>query len=380
VNIVFFVQNFAVGGVIRQIATQAEHFEGRGHNVALVGLFELDAEWKLIWKDRPTPVHALLGPPPRHVLPAAVRLTGATRRLRRMLEEEQVDVLYAYHGHVARFVAWLATRGSKTAPIWGLRGAGRSYSLRRGWKHALSFYLCKRVSRSIPLLISNSDAARVRRAASFRCRTQLTIPNGFDTESFRPNPEARARVRSEWGVREEPLVGLVGRLDVPLKGHQDFLEAAALVARRTDAHFVIVGDVAGRQRADLQSLVDKLGLASRLHWGGFRDDMPAVYNALDILCSASRWEGFSNVIGEAMASGLPCVVTDAGDSAKLVGSGGIVVPWGSPESLADALEATVKRLPEVDPLEIRRLITTRFTVERCVDATVAALEEARASA
>jgi glycosyltransferase involved in cell wall biosynthesis len=381
VRIVFFVQNFAVGGVVRQIATQAEHFERRGHTVALVGLFELDEEWKVIWQDRAAPVEALLGPPRRNVFHAVVTLIGATRRLRRMLEDEQVEVLYAYHGNVGRFVAWLATRRLGTTPVWGLRGAGRTYSLRRGWRHALAFHLCKQVSGSIPLLISNSDAARERRAASgFRCRTQLTIPNGFDTDSFRPNPGARARVRSDWGIAEYPLVGLVARLDVPHKGHRDFLEAAALVARRSEAHFVIVGDVPGQQRAELQSLADELGVSPRVHWAGFRGDMPAVYNALDILCSASRWEGFSNVIGEAMASGVPCVVTDAGDSAKLVGDSGIVVPWGNPKSLADAIRSMVERLPELDPLEIRGLITSRFTVDRCVDATIAALAEARASA
>jgi hypothetical protein len=183
VRILFFVQHLASGGVMRQMATQAEHLNRRGHSVSLLGLYEVDEDWRFLWTPSSGDVCALLG------RPALVPLLGATCRLRRTLRKERVDVLYAYQGNLARFIAWVATRRSRTTLVWGLRGAGRSYSLREGLKLALPFYLCRAVSASVPLLIANSDAARARRSASgFRCRRELTIPNGFDTDAFRPDP------------------------------------------------------------------------------------------------------------------------------------------------------------------------------------------------
>src|SRR5207248_7530370 len=86
-----------------------------------------------------------------------------------------------------------------------------------------------------------------------------------------------------------------------------------------------------------------LGLGSRLIWAGTRRDMQKVYNAFDILVSSSYGEGFSNVIGEAMACGVPCVVSDVGDSARIVGSTGIVVPAREPEALAQGMHSALLR-------------------------------------
>jgi glycosyltransferase involved in cell wall biosynthesis len=375
VTILFLVQHLGMGGALRQLALQAEQLDRRGHSVSLVGLYEHDEQWTSLWKPSTGPAHVLLR------RPAVLPLLGAVRRLRRRLSEEGVDVLYAYQGNLVRFIAWLATRRSRTTLVWGLRGAGRSYSLRKGLRLALPFHLCRAVSASVPLLIANSDAARERRRATgFRCRRQLTIPNGFDTDAFRPDADGRARVRAEWGLGDEPLVGLVGRMDPVHKDHRTFLgAAAALAARRPDVRFVVVGDGPAESRSAFDRLSRELGLSSRLLHAGFRDDMPAVYNALDVLCSASRWEGLSNVIGEAMPCGVPCVVTDVGDSAVLVADGGIVVPRRDPEQLAAALETMVARPADVEPLEIRGLITSRFSLARCVDTTEAALIDARAS-
>ena len=134
-------------------------------------------------------------------------------------------------------------------------------------------------------------------------------------------------MRLEWGIAEcEKLIGQVGRLD-PMKDHSTFLKAAALLAHeRKDVRFVCVGEGPTGYRDELYSLAKTLGLASRLIWAGSRRDMPAVYNAFDVAVSSSRWgEGLPNVIAEAMACGVPCVVTDVGDSAFVVDKLGVVV-------------------------------------------------------
>src|SRR6185437_6829745 len=144
------------------------------------------------------------------------------------------------------------------------------------------------------------------------------------------------------------LVGLVGRID-PMKNHATFLQAAALLAARGDRlRFVCVGGGNSGFAQGIKALATRLGLDPRLVWAGPRNDMAAVYSALDIAVSSSCGEGFSNVIAEAMACGRPCVVTDVGDSARIVGECGAVVAPGDPPALADAVERVATRLEDPD--------------------------------
>jgi glycosyltransferase involved in cell wall biosynthesis len=181
-------------------------------------------------------------------------------------------------------------------------------------------------------------------------------------------------VRAELDIAEnEILVGLVGRLD-RAKGHPVFLEAAAMLAsERADVRFVCVGDGPGPYRNRLQRLGRQLGLTGRLIWAGARQDMPAIYSALDISCSPSYSEAFNNVLAEAMACGVPCVVTADGDPANMVGDTGVVVTPGDPQVLADGLRSMLHSLPTVEPDRLREHIARRFSVKKMVDATEKAL-------
>src|SRR5712692_4540998 len=116
----------------------------------------------------------------------------------------------------------------------------------------------------------------------------IVIPNGIDTELFRPDKERGLRVRTGWGITEnQKLIGIVARLD-PMKDHRSFLKAASLLAgERADVRFVCVGDGPDDYRQELRALGQQLGLTDKIKWAERRDDMPAVYNALDILVSSS---------------------------------------------------------------------------------------------
>ena len=122
-----------------------------------------------------------------------------------------------------------------------------------------------------------------------------------------------------------------------------------------------------------------MGLEETLFWVGDRQDMPAVYNALDLAVSASLFgEGVSNMLGEAMACGTPCVTTAVGDSAWLVGDTGIVVPPGDAKALAEAIASQLKRLTmEGDLLRqaARQRIQTHLSVDALLDNTLHAFEE-----
>lgn len=204
----------------------------------------------------------------------------------------------------------------------------------------------------------------------------MVINNGTDTDRFRPDPDAREAVRREWGVREEsPLVGIVGRLN-PVKGHKDFLKAASLLIKeRPDIRFVCIGGGDVQYVRELKMLSSELGLGSRLIWAGNRSDMPSVMNALDVLCSSSYSEGFPNVICEAMACGVPCVVTDVGDSAYIVGGYGIDVPPSDPAALAKGLARMIDGRLQIRLADSRRRIEENFTVESMIDKTENALVE-----
>ena len=380
-KILFFIQHLGLGGVLRQISILADQLARRGHNVSFLALYPSDQNWHLLGKLN-VELRSLIAQKPKGILFQSIQLVKAGFALRSLLRQEDIEILYGFQGPSARFLAWVATRGlPNTELVWGNRGSsGRGSGQRTtphglGWKSALLLQLSRLVSGTVPLVISNSEAGYVgRKARRFQSIKHLVIYNGFDTDNFRPDLGARMRVRSEWTIQHERLIGIVARF-YPSKGHRIFLEAAALLCKEwKDVRLVVVGD--GPLKTELESFARALGLTESLIWAGPRGDMPAVYNALDILCSSSiHGEGFPNVIGEAMACGVPCVVTDVGDSAKIVGDQGIVVPPGDARMLANGLEKMLLNLNNIDPGEIRGRIARLFSIENLVDATEKALAE-----
>jgi glycosyltransferase involved in cell wall biosynthesis len=173
----------------------------------------------------------------------------------------------------------------------------------------------------------------------------MVVPNGIDTDRFKPDHSAGLRVRDKWNIDEEKItIGLVGRLD-PMKDHTTFLQAVKIFDQeKCSVRFVCIGDGKEPYKSEIHSLCSALGLNGFLIWAGEGYDMVAVYNAMDMITSSSFSEGFSNVIGEGMACGVPCVVTDVGDSAIIVGETGIVVPPKDPQALADGWRSMLKRL------------------------------------
>jgi len=377
-KILFFVQHLGMGGVVRQLSILTDHLTRRGHDVSVVALYPIDQDWKLIWNNNSIKIQSFLSRNPKVSLSSVLQLIKTIIQLRNIIKGEKIQVLYSFQGGITRFIACLATRGiPNTKLIWGNRSSGRKTIYRTNWKVILPFYLGKWVSAYVPLMISNSEAGyNVLKDHGYSCMKQTVILNGIDVERFRPDPQARVRIRSEFGViGNEKLIGQVGRL-YPVKGYTEFLEAAALLAKeREDLRFVVIGDGPDNYKSQLQILSRKLGLREHLIWAGVREDMPAVYNALDILCSSSYGEGFSNVIGEAMACGVPCVVTDVGHSAGILGDEGIVVPPGDSKKLADGLNNMLMKLDDIKPHLLRERIKSCFGIETMVESTERALIE-----
>jgi glycosyltransferase involved in cell wall biosynthesis len=266
-----------------------------------------------------------------------------------------------------------------TRIVWGVRASNVDLQ-RYGWFARTSYGIERRLARYADLIICNSRAGLEYAATrGFPRQKMVAISNGIDTENFKADAVARTSVRTEWGVAEnEILIGLAARLD-PMKDHPTFFRAAAALAgARRDVRFVCVGDGPEPYKAELHRLTESLGLDKELIWAGARRDMSAVYSAMDIFsCSSSSGEGFSNAIGEAMACGVPCVVTDVGDAAYIVGDTSCVIEPGDHRALA----AAIGRLADLPPEDrqtlgyaCRERVISEFGMEMLAQRTERALD------
>jgi glycosyltransferase involved in cell wall biosynthesis len=302
-------------------------------------------------------------------------IAGFPWRLYRALRQERPDALYAFMGTANMLAAFMKIWLPGIKVIFGVRSSHIEFGS-YPWLLRAAYWLECRLSRWADLIICNSHAGKAYAARhGIPAGKTVVVANGIDTAEFKPDPEGRRRLRAEWKSGEENfLVGLVGRLD-PSKDHATFLRALAIVTgRRQDVRAVCIGNHAEPHKTGLVEFATALQLGDRLIWVGERDDMPAVYNALDVLVSTSLGEGFSNTIAEAMACGVPCVVTDVGDSALIVGDEGIVVPPRDPATLAAALERTLVTSTAGRRSAARRRIESLFSLDMLSANTDAALQ------
>jgi len=269
-------------------------------------------------------------------------------RLRRAVVRFSPHVVQTWLYHADLLGGLAARLGGSPPVVWGIRMSRVDREAFRASTVAIA-RLCAWLS---PLLarqiVCCSEAGRQAHAAFGYDASKMTvIPNGFDTEQFRPDGNARRSVREALGLpADSRLVGMVARTD-PHKDHPTFLSAAAAVCRRIpDVHFILVGLGTEAANAELGRQVEATGIAERFHRLGARDDVPALTASFDVAVSSSIGEGFSNAIGEAMACGVPCVVTDVGDSAWVVGETGRVVPPRDAQALGAAITDVLSLPPD----------------------------------
>ena len=197
------------------------------------------------------------------------------------------------------------------------------------------------------IAVSRAVAESLRRNGVIDSSKITVVHNGIDTDRFN---------QSVTGSDELPIVvGTVGHL-APIKGHDIFLRAAALIAaRRPEVRFVVIGeDKSPRMdhRRSLENLIAELGLSKVVTMPGWRDDMPAVLSSLTLFVSAARSEPFGLAIVEAMAAGLPVIAAASEGALEIIEDGlsGKLVAVDDPEALAQAINDLLD-----DPLERSRL-------------------------
>jgi len=261
---------------------------------------------------------------------------GALFALVRLLRQWRPHVLQTWLYH-ADLLGLLAARlsGCGAAVSWGLRGAYMDFS-RYGAGTRLTVRACAALSSWPEAVTANSHAGAAHHLAlGYRPQSLPVLENGVDGARFRPDAEARACLRRQWGVDDEtPVAGLVARVD-PMKGHAVFCRAAAEVLKmQPRARFVFCGS--GTQPGGpLDALIAAHGLERAAIRLGPREDIAAVDAALDTLALASLGEGFPNVLAEALACGTPVASLDVGDARRIAGPGGRVAEAGASGPGAD---------------------------------------------
>lgn len=293
---------------------------------------------------------------------------GGLLRLARLIRRQRPDVLqsWMYHADLAGMLALsLSGRRHAVRHVWSLRCSDMESPDYGAMFRVVRAAWMRLVPRA-DLLVANSEAGlRFHLAHGMRPARTLVIPNGIDTARFRPNAEARARVRAALGLpAERPVVTLIARVD-PMKDHAGFLAAIGCLPG-------VSALLVGRGTESLPAPKEVLRL-------GERRDIPDLLAAADLVVSSSAYgEGFSNALAEGMAAGLPAVATDVGDARIIIGNTGALCPPRDPAALA----AAIGRLLDEDPEQrrrraeaARRRIVENYSLEACIAAFVCAYQD-----
>jgi glycosyltransferase involved in cell wall biosynthesis len=363
VRILFVIRDLDIGGAQRQAINLARMLTGRGHSVAILAFYP----------------GGRLG---EALANCGVRIFKGIKRgrwdmwspfldIRRAVGAFKPDCVYSFLAlaNICVGIGRLLT----VCPRWlfGYRHSEMELG-QYSWLSGVMYKAEALLSRKADWIIANSHAG-ARNAARWGINPERirVIPNGIETDYFQPSLSARERMRRQWGIPDGmALIGLVGRID-PMKDHVNFVTAASrLRESNPNVRFVCIGDGPDEAVEKLKELSRTLGIADAVLWPGSQADMAGAYNALDVLCLPSAFgEGFPNVVGEAMACGVPCVVSDVGDSALIVGDLGRVVPPRNAAALALALSCALGARSANLAQACRRRIENEFNMERFVART-----------
>ncbi|MGF6769049.1 glycosyltransferase involved in cell wall biosynthesis [Paraburkholderia sp. GAS199] len=372
-KVVHIISGLSVGGAEMMLYRLIQASQGDGVQHTVISMSSLDVMGDRI-----------------RALGVEVRLLGMSRsvpnpfsliRLVRWLVELRPDVVqtWMYHadlfgGVAARVAQFVTGRGAaRTQPFtlaWGVHQT-EFPSSSSGMKLAFVAKVCAWLSSRLPdVIVCCAEAARRSHVGGgYDEKRMHVIFNGFDLDLFKPRARDDDPLRTALGLdAATPVVGIVGRYD-PAKDYENFVAAVAKAsAMQPDCRFVMIGRGLDAANEELVSMIDRAGVTDVCHLMGARSDLHLLVPALDLFCLSSRSEGLPTVVGEAMACGVPCVATDVGDTALLVGDTGCVVPRSNPQALAEGI-ASLLALSAADRERLgdqaRARMEARFSIERC---------------
>jgi glycosyltransferase involved in cell wall biosynthesis len=353
-KIAFFIDNLRGDGTQRALTQLVQGLALRGHSQKVLCLNDSFDE-AIVNQLRNTPVEVrIVGKP---ALASGYGLMSIRSWLKRERFDTVVTMLFAADV-IGRFLAqWTGV----PRIISSLRARNVNYSWLQRW-------LVRVTMEAADAVIVNSPNSRefAMNVEGVRPDRLFFIPNGIKVTDY-AQPVGQGLLREELGLPSHGhLLGSVGRL-TRQKGIDILLNALSLIGN-SDFHLVIFGT--GGDEARLRDLAVNLGLESRVHFAGYRRDLPIVLGALDLYVHPARFEGMPNAVLEAMAAACPIVATKVDGILELVEDGvhGWLVPPDEPEALAKAMSAVLNNVDEARRrgAAAQRRVADHFTIEKMV--------------
>ena len=332
-----FLRSLPTGGVERQVIRLA-NLLSRHRRVVFVTLFAPDERVRSTLDSR-VPLHVLFDKDVGNRSPI-LDLLRAPIRLRKIIDREQVDVIYSAR-ELANLVSALAAKKRPAARLlWGHRVSQHHFSRRI----RLLLPILRWAQGRVHCQIANSqDGLSFYRSIEL-CRGYCDyLPNFIDFEKFKFSEELRLKQRERWALGGSTIaIGIVGRI-APMKNHKSFLAMASrILTEMGNVRFYIIGSGESDLVDQIKSEIDRRGMSDQLMMESSlpMDALPSVYCGLDLLCSTSLYgEGFPNVVAEAMACDCPVVATDVGEARGILGSVGCLVAPGDDDALFEAVRS-----------------------------------------
>jgi glycosyltransferase involved in cell wall biosynthesis len=345
-RILHIISGLGVGGAETLLYRLIRESQGGGTEHLVISLSSLDAMAERI-----------------RSLGAQVRVLGMTRgvpqpryvtRLVKWILAYKPDIVqtWMYHadlvgGFAAQIarqsLAWRGRDANRFGLLWGIHQT-EFPTLNAGLKLGLTARFSAMASSRVPdIIVCCAEAARQSHVrGGYNAERMQVIRPGFDVERFRPLDGARESLRATLGIdAKTPLVGIVGRYH-EVKDYGNFAAAISRVKREMPGcRYVMVGLDLDNDNQALRDLLAQNGVSDSVHLLGPRDNLQTLLPGLDVFCLSSRSEGFPTVVGEAMACGVPCVATNVGDTATLVGNAGRIVPREDAEALGAGLTSVL---------------------------------------
>jgi glycosyltransferase involved in cell wall biosynthesis len=348
-----FIVGLGVGGAEVALLRSSRELKKRGHDIRVLALKRL-TQLEAAFRAEGIAVYYFAD---------LLKIPSQFSELRKWAPE--ILLAWMPHSHLASI--GLRRALGANALVWNVR-----QTLNRREQIPLSTWLliksCARLSRTTDAIIYNSEQGEFdHKAIGYLAPKQTVIPNGFSVPSLSSSEEI-ASLKAEEGLSQDlPVITFVGR-NHPDKGARFFLEAATEFLKGHQAEFCIVG-------AGFESMREKNQEPS-IHFLGTRNEsrLANIYRVTDIITSSSISEGFPNAIGEAMSNGNYPVVTNVGDSAKIVGNFGTVVEPGDSKKICEAWLKFLS-LPDQQKQNLKRNARERIQSEYSLTSVIEKYED-----
>jgi glycosyltransferase involved in cell wall biosynthesis len=358
-SIFILIRSLDAGGAERQVCVLAKALHQQGYKVT-VGLFYSGGILEKKLRDEGVAIY------PLHKK-GRWDLIGWFRQYLRAIRDVNPDVIYSFLT-TSNIVAITGRLFIRKPVVWGIRASNMNLE-NYDWLAKLTAWVERKLSRFVKTIIFNATFSRQHhQSLGYSLNNAVVIPNGIDTNIFKPEPASKKlEIRNHLAIPPDALVvGMLARVD-PMKDYETFLDAArALSLKYENLYFVTAG--IGTDTASWHSLPPRF---LRL---GIWEDVAGLLNGMDIMVLSSLGESFPNVIGEAMACGVPTIATNVGDAAYIIADQGIIIPPKDPKALIEAIESMMQNTPSQE--RIRDRIVSHFDVPQMVNKTIQTLTKA----